>query len=139
MLKEYGEVIVCDNLMSFIENQFDSMFRYNDGNVKISKEWMLKNIEWSCKIFYDIQKLIDKIQNNYRSEKYLIVDGGSKLFVIFPDKFDVRFVRVVIDDDYNIQIKENLIIENSKESYYNQLYFMHTKSIDNMLYDFCLA
>ena len=139
MLKEYGEVIVCDNLMSFIENQFDSMFRYNDGNVKISKEWMLKNIEWSCKIFYDIQKLIDKIQDNYRSEKYLIVDGGSKLFIIFPDKFDVRFVRVVIDDDYNMQIKENLIIENSKESYYNQLYFMHTKSIDNMLYDFCLT
>ena len=139
MLKKYGEVIVCDNLMSFIENQFDSMFLYNDGNAKISKELMLKNIEWSCKIFYDIQKLIDKIQDNYRSEKYLIVDGGSKLFVIFPDKFDVRFVRVVIDDDYNMQIKENLIIENSKESYYNQLYFMHTKSIDNMLYDFCLA
>ena len=139
MLKEYGEVVVCNDLMSFINNQFNSMFRYNDGNIKISKDWMLKNVEWSCKMFYNIQKLIDKISENYNNSKYLMVDGGSKLFIVFPDKFDIRFVRVVIDDDYRMEIKENSVIDNTKESYYNKLYFMHTKSIDDMLYDFCLA
>ena len=139
MLKTYGEVVVCDNLMDFINNSIREMFKYNDKQIRITKELMLSTTEWSVKIYYDIQSLIDKIKDKFKIDRYLIVDGGSKLFIIFPEKYDVRFTRVFIDDDYRMHIKENLLCDNQKESYYTNLTFMHTKSIDNMLYDFCLA
>lgn len=139
MLKKYGEVIVSDNLMEFISDNIKDMFKYNDGRIQITKETMLRTMEWGMKLYYDIQSLIDKIKDKFKIERYLIVDGGSKLFIIFPEKYDVRFTRIFIDDDYKMHIKENLLCDNQKESYYTNLTFMHTKSIDNMLYDFCLA
>lgn len=139
MLKKYGEVVVSDNLMEFISDDVKDMFKYNDGRVRITESVMLGTMEWGIKLYYNIQKLIDKIFEKYKEKEYLIIDGGSKLFIVFPDKFDIRFIRIVIDDNYSMDIKENLICENIKESYYNNLTFMHTKSIDNMLYDFCIA
>lgn len=139
MLKRYGEVVVSDNLMEFISDNIKDMFKYNDKQIRITKELMLSTTEWSVKIYYDIQSLIDKIKDKFKIDRYLIVDGGSKLFIIFPEKYEIRFTRVLIDDDFRIHIKENILCDNTKESYYTNLTFMHTKSIDNMLYDFCLA
>lgn len=139
MIKEYGEVIVSDDLMEFIYYSFRPMFRLNNGYMKINQESMYDNIEWSAKIYHNIQGLIDRMAENYNQKKYVIVDGGSRLILIFPDKYDVRFVRIFINKDYKMEIKENIIYNNVKESYYNNLLFMHTKSVDNMLYDFAMA